>query len=142
MVSNFIVQALSGEPITIFGDGLQTRSFCYVDDLVDGLMRMMESPDDVTGPINLGNPGEFTMLQLAEAVIAKTGRDGGIIHRPLPKMTRRDVVPTSRWLERSSAGSLSLTSTRGWTRRSRTSVPCYSSIRARVSDPLATLGLV
>ena len=85
VVSNFIVQALQEQPLTIFGEGLQTRSFCFVDDLVGGLIALMESPDDVTGPINLGNPGEFTMLQLAEAVIAKTGSDGGIIHRPLPQ---------------------------------------------------------
>src|SRR2546423_7185764 len=73
VVSNFIVQALKGEPITIFGEGNQTRSFCYVDDLVDGLVRLMESSDDVTGPVNLGNPGEFTIRQLAERVIALTG---------------------------------------------------------------------
>src|SRR6478752_2557299 len=85
VVSNFIVQALQEQPLTIFGEGLQTRSFCFVDDLVGGLIALMESPDDVTGPINLGNPGEFTMLQLAEAVIAKTGSGGGIIHRPLPQ---------------------------------------------------------
>ena len=85
VVSNFIVQALQEEPLTIFGEGLQTRSFCFVDDLVGGLIALMESSDDVTGPINLGNPGEFTMLQLAEAVIAKTGSTGGIIHRPLPQ---------------------------------------------------------
>jgi UDP-glucuronate decarboxylase len=85
VVSNFIVQALQEEPLTIFGEGLQTRSFCFVDDLVGGLIALMESPDDVTGPINLGNPGEFTMLQLAEAVIAKTGSAGGIVHRPLPQ---------------------------------------------------------
>ena len=66
VVSNFVVQALKGEPITIYGDGRQTRSFCYVDDLIDGFVRLMNSPKDVTGPINLGNPGEFTMLELAE----------------------------------------------------------------------------
>jgi UDP-glucuronate decarboxylase len=85
VVSNFIVQALQEQPLTIFGEGLQTRSFCFVDDLVGGLIALMESADDVTGPINLGNPGEFTMLQLAEAVIAKTGSTAGIIHRPLPQ---------------------------------------------------------
>src|SRR5665647_699006 len=69
VVSNFIVQALKGEPLTVYGDGLQTRSFCYVDDLVEALMRMMATPDDVTGPINVGNPSEFTMIQLAEKVI-------------------------------------------------------------------------
>src|SRR6187401_1331761 len=72
VVSNFIIQALKGAPITVYGDGQQTRSFCYVDDLVDALMRMMASPDEVTGPINLGNPGEFTILELAQKVIAMT----------------------------------------------------------------------
>ena len=73
VVSNFIVQALRGEPITLYGDGSQTRSFCYVDDLIDGLMRLMESPDDFTGPVNLGNPAEFTMRELAELVLELTG---------------------------------------------------------------------
>src|ERR1700741_3470115 len=72
VVSNFIIQALNGEPITLFGDGNQTRSFCYVDDLIDGLMLMFESGPDFTGPINVGNPGEFTMIELAEAVLRKT----------------------------------------------------------------------
>jgi UDP-glucuronate decarboxylase len=85
VVSNFIVQALQEQPLTIFGEGQQTRSFCFVEDLVNGLIALMGSSDDVTGPINLGNPGEFTMLELAEAVIAKTGSRAGIIHRPLPQ---------------------------------------------------------
>jgi UDP-glucuronate decarboxylase len=84
VVSTFIVQALRGEPLTIFGDGQQTRSFCYRDDLVEGLMRLMDSPDDVTGPVNLGNPGEFTMLELAERVIELTGSSSAIAFRPLP----------------------------------------------------------
>ena len=84
VVSNFIVQALRGEPITIYGDGKQTRSFCYVDDLVDGLMRLMNSPDDFTGPVNLGNPGEFTILELAQKVIALTGSKSAIAFKPLP----------------------------------------------------------
>ncbi|MEP7179374.1 MAG: UDP-glucuronic acid decarboxylase family protein [Pseudonocardiales bacterium] len=84
VVSSFIVQALQGEPLTIFGDGSQTRSFCYVDDLVDGLIRLMESSDEVTGPINLGNPGEFTMLELATKVIDMVGQRTAIEHRPLP----------------------------------------------------------
>jgi UDP-glucuronate decarboxylase len=84
VVSNFIVQALTGEPITIYGDGTQTRSFCYVDDLVGGLLLLMDSPDEVTGPINLGNPGEFTMIELASAVIELTGSKSAIVHRPLP----------------------------------------------------------
>ncbi len=85
VVSNFIVQALEGKPITIYGDGSQTRSFCYVDDLIEGFLRLMNSPADITGPINLGNPGEFTILQLAETVIRLTGSKSRIEHRPLPQ---------------------------------------------------------
>ena len=85
VVSNFIVQALSGEAITIYGDGSQTRAFCYVDDLVDGLIRLMASPDSVTGPINLGNPHEMTVLELAEQVIAMVGGKARIERRPLPQ---------------------------------------------------------
>jgi len=84
VVSSFIVQALQGEPLTVFGDGSQTRSFCYVDDLVDGLTRLMETPDEITGPINLGNPGEFTMIDLATKVIEMVGNGGPVEHRPLP----------------------------------------------------------
>ena len=84
VVSNFIVQALRGDDITIYGDGTQTRSFCYVDDLVEGMIRMMNSRDGFTGPVNLGNPGEFTMLELAEKVIALTGSSSKIVHEPLP----------------------------------------------------------
>ena len=85
VVSNFIVQALKGEDITIYGDGSQTRSFCYVDDLVEGMIRMMNSRDGFTGPVNLGNPGEFTMLELAERVISLTGSKSKIVHKPLPQ---------------------------------------------------------
>lgn len=85
VVSNFIMQALTGEPITIYGDGLQTRSFCYVDDLIEGLTRLMGSADGFTGPVNIGNPGEFTMLELAEAVLDLTGSRSPLIHKPLPK---------------------------------------------------------
>jgi UDP-glucuronate decarboxylase len=85
VVSNFIVQALRGEDITLYGDGQQTRSFCYVDDLVEGLIRLMESDDAVTGPINLGNPGEFTIKELAEAIIELTGSSSKMIHLPLPQ---------------------------------------------------------
>jgi UDP-glucuronate decarboxylase len=84
VVSNFIVQALTGQDITIYGEGRQTRSFCYVDDLVDGLIRLMESLDEVTGPINLGNPGEFTILELAQKVVALTGGRSRIVHKALP----------------------------------------------------------
>jgi UDP-glucuronate decarboxylase len=85
VVSNFIVQALRGEDITIFGDGLQTRSFCYVDDLIDGMMKLMDSPADFTGPVNIGNPGEFTMLELAETVLRLTGSNSRLRHEPLPQ---------------------------------------------------------
>lgn len=85
VVSNFIVQALKGDDITIYGDGKQTRSFCYVDDLVEGMIRMMNSRDGFTGPVNLGNPGEFTMLELAEKVIKLTGSKSKIVHKPLPQ---------------------------------------------------------
>jgi UDP-glucuronate decarboxylase len=85
VVSNFIVQALKGEDITIYGDGSQTRSFCYVDDLVDGLIKMMNSEDGFTGPVNLGNPGEFTMLELANKVIELTGSKSKIVYLPLPQ---------------------------------------------------------
>ena len=84
VVSNFIVQAINGEPITIYGDGKQTRSFCYVDDLVEALMRLMRSPDDFTGPMNLGNPEEFTILELARKVIELTGSKSQLIFKPLP----------------------------------------------------------
>jgi UDP-glucuronate decarboxylase len=85
VVSNFIVQALKGEPITLYGEGMQTRSFCYVDDLVEGFLRLMATGDEVTGPINLGNPGEFTIRALAEKVIEMTGAASQIEFRPLPQ---------------------------------------------------------
>lgn len=84
VVSNFIVQALKGEPITLYGTGQQTRSFCYVDDLVDGFIRLMNSSDDVCGPINLGNPGEFSMIELAQEVLALTGSKSELSYAPLP----------------------------------------------------------
>ena len=85
VVSNFIVQALRGEDITLYGDGSQTRAFCYVDDLVEGFVRMMATGDDVTGPVNLGNPHEIPVRELAERVIALTGSRSRIVHRPLPQ---------------------------------------------------------
>ena len=84
VVSNFIVQALKGEPITIYGDGKQTRSFCYVDDLIEGFIRLMNTADDFTGPVNLGNPGEFTIRDLAEKVIILTGSKSELVFKPLP----------------------------------------------------------
>jgi UDP-glucuronate decarboxylase len=95
VVSNFIMQALRGEDITIYGDGQQTRSFCYVEDLIDAMVRMMATADDVTGPINIGNPGEFTIRQLADMVIELTGSRSKIVNRPLPsddpKQRRPDI---------------------------------------------------
>jgi UDP-glucuronate decarboxylase len=103
VVSNFIVQALLGRDITVFGDGQQTRSFCYVDDLIDGLIRLMNTPDEVTGPINLGNPKEFTMLELASLVIELTGSRSGVVHRPLPqddpRQRRPDISKASEFLK-------------------------------------------
>ena len=93
VVSNFIVQALRGEPITIYGDGSQTRSFCYVDDLIDGLVRLMESPDKVTGPVNLGNPVEIPVGELARLVVELTGSRSAIEFRPLPQDDPRQRRP-------------------------------------------------
>ncbi len=93
VVSNFIVQALENKPITIYGDGSQTRSFCYVDDLVDGLIRLMNSKDGLTGPINLGNPSEFTILELARKVIDLTGAKSKIVHEQLPQDDPRQRKP-------------------------------------------------
>ena len=101
VVSNFIVQALKGEDITIYGDGKQTRSFCYVDDLIEGFIRLMNQ-NAVTGPINIGNPGEFTMLQLAELTLKLTGSKSKIVHRPLPgddpKQRRPDITLAKKHL--------------------------------------------
>ena len=85
VVSNFIVSALSGTPLTVYGEGQQTRSFCYIDDLIEGLIAMMRTGEDVTGPINLGNPGEFTIGELADLVLEQTGSTAGIEYRPLPQ---------------------------------------------------------
>ncbi len=93
VVSNFIVQALRGEDLTLFGDGQQTRSFCYVDDLITGMVKMMESPAELTGPINFGNPVEFSMLELAEQVLKKVGGRSRLVHRPLPSDDPRQRQP-------------------------------------------------
>jgi UDP-glucuronate decarboxylase len=102
VISNFIRQALQGEDITIFGDGSQTRSFCYRDDLIEGMIRMMNAPDDVTGPINLGNPGEFTIKQLAELIIELTGSSSKLIYQALPaddpKQRRPDITLAQKHL--------------------------------------------
>jgi UDP-glucuronate decarboxylase len=93
VVSNFIIQALLGRDITVYGDGLQTRSFCYVDDLVDGLVRFMGTSADVTGPINIGNPEEFTILELAQIVVGLLGSRSKIVHRPLPENDPKQRQP-------------------------------------------------
>jgi UDP-glucuronate decarboxylase len=93
VVSNFIVQALAGQDITVYGDGSQTRAFCYVDDLIDGLVRMMGSPGEFTGPVNLGNPSEHTMLELAQSIVALTGAKARIVHQPLPEDDPRQRCP-------------------------------------------------
>lgn len=100
VVSNFIIQALKGEDITVYGDGTQTRSFCYVDDLIRGFQLLMDSDEEITGPVNMGNSGEFTMLELAQKVIALTGSRSKIVHRPLPgddpKQRRPDISLAGR----------------------------------------------
>ncbi len=99
VVSNFIVQALAGREITVYGDGSQTRSFCYVDDMIEGMIRMMEGPDTFVGPVNLGNPGEFTILQLAEMIIRLTGSESRIDFNPLPQddpLQRRPDITLAR----------------------------------------------
>ena len=93
VVSNFIVQALTGQEITIYGDGSQTRAFCYVDDLTDGLVRLMQTPDEVTGPVNIGNPAEVTILEFAELTIALTGSAATVVHKPLPQDDPRQRQP-------------------------------------------------
>jgi len=107
VVSNFVVQALKNEDITIFGDGSQTRSFCYVDDLIEGFIRLMATPDEVTGPINLGNPNEFTIRQLAERILEMTGSRSRLINRPLPeddpKQRQPDIAAARKLLDWSPA---------------------------------------
>ncbi|MBF0212032.1 MAG: SDR family oxidoreductase [Magnetococcales bacterium] len=103
VVSNFVVQALRGDPITVYGDGAQTRSFCYVDDMVEGFLRLMTSPDDFMGPVNLGNPGEFTMLELASKVVELTHSKSRIVFEPLPtddpRQRRPDITLAAEKLE-------------------------------------------
>jgi len=102
VVSNFIVQALQGEPITLYGDGSQSRSFCYVDDMVDGFVRLMNSADEVTGPFNLGNPNEFTIRELAEHIVEMTGSKSELVFKPLPaddpKQRQPDITQAKREL--------------------------------------------
>jgi UDP-glucuronate decarboxylase len=96
VVSNFIVQALNGDPITIYGDGSQTRSFCYVDDMIEGFVRLMNSADEITGPINIGNPGEFTIRELAEIVVEMTGSKSEIVQKELPSDDPKQRQPDIR----------------------------------------------
>ena len=124
VVSNFIVQALLGRDITIYGDGPQTRSFCYVDDLVDGLIRLMETADDVTGPINLGNPAEFTIRELAEIVIDLTGSRSRIVTGRCPPTIRASASPTSPRRARCWDGRRARRSRRGWCAPSPISSRC------------------
>ena len=102
VVSNFILQALQNQDITIYGDGSQTRSFCYRDDLIDGMMRLMATPDEVTGPVNVGNPGEFTIRELAELTIELTGSKSKIVYMPLPgddpKQRKPDISKAEKLL--------------------------------------------
>jgi UDP-glucuronate decarboxylase len=100
VVSNFIIQAMKGEPLTIYGDGSQTRSFCYRDDLVEGLIRLMETDDAVTGPMNLGNPSEFSMLELAETILRLTDSPSALVFRPLPQDDPRQRQPDIALAER------------------------------------------
>jgi UDP-glucuronate decarboxylase len=103
VVSNFIVSALKGEPLTMYGDGSQTRSFCYVDDLIEGFLRLMDTDDEVTGPINIGNPGEFSMRELAEKVIAMTDSKSEVVYLPLPqddpKQRKPDITKAKEILD-------------------------------------------
>ena len=103
VVSNFIVKALKGDDITIYGDGQQTRSFCFVDDLIEAMLRMMDTASDVTGPVNIGNPGEFTMLELAQTVVRLTNSKSKVIHLPLPqddpKQRRPDISVAQKVLD-------------------------------------------
>jgi UDP-glucuronate decarboxylase len=103
VVSNFIQQALTGQDVTIFGDGSQTRSFCFRDDLIEGMIRMMNGTDEFIGPVNLGNPGEFTMLELAKLVLEFTGSKSKVVHKPLPaddpKQRKPDITLAKKWLK-------------------------------------------
>ena len=131
VVSNFIVQALKGEDITIYGDGMQTRAFCYVDDLIDGWLRLMDhTPDDFTGPVNLGNPVEMPVRHLAEKVIELVGGKSKLVQPGRCRSTIRcSAAPTSRWRARSSSGSPRSRSSRASPRRSSISTACCRATR-------------
>jgi UDP-glucuronate decarboxylase len=140
VVSNFIVQALKGEPITIYGDGQQTRSFCYVDDLVEGFVRLMDTPDEVTGPMNLGNPGEFTIRELAEKVIEMTGSRSEMVRKPLPADDPMQRQPDISFARRTIGWEPKVQLEAGLARRPRRAPPPRSSGQPRVElrrDPRA-----
>ena len=124
VVSNFIVQALQGEDITIHGEGQQTRSFCYQSDLIEGFLRLMATGPEVTGPVNLGNPGEFTIRQLAELVIELTGSASKLVFRPLPADDPCSASPTSLWPASAWAGSPPCPSAKAWSTPLRTLTSC------------------
>ena len=154
VVSNFIIQALNNQPITIYGDGLQTRSFCFVDDLVKGMIGLMNTPDSVTGPINCGNPNEFTIRDLAEKVIAMTGSRSRIVHRPLPQddprqrrpdisqaqelMRWRPTVMLTEGLQRTIAFFDKLQSEEKRVREGRSIVRRRSRSNSKLREPVAT----
>ena len=124
VVSNFIVQALQGQDITIYGEGQQTRSFCYQSDLIEGFLRLMATGPEVTGPVNLGNPGEFTIRQLAELVIELTGSASKLVFRPLPADDPFSASPTSLWPAPTSAGNPPCPCARAWSTPLRTLTSC------------------
>ena len=130
VVSNFIMQALTKQPITIYGDGSQTRAFCYVDDLIEGFVRLMNTGDDVIGPMNLGNPGEFTMTELAELVIDLTGSSSKLIHEPLPSDDPTQRCPDIRYAQE----------TLGWEPRTNLSAGLKNTIA--YFDELLSAGLI
>jgi UDP-glucuronate decarboxylase len=133
VVSNFIVQALKGDAITLYGDGSQTRSFCYVDDLVDGLLRLMASPDEVTGPINLGNPTELTIKMLAEVVVDMTGSRSKIEYRPLPTDDPRQRKPDISKAEKL----LGWTPKVGFTEGLRSTIAYFDALLSQSDDAFA-----
>jgi UDP-glucuronate decarboxylase len=134
VVSNFVIQALRNQDITVYGEGQQTRSFCYVDDLVEGLLRLMETPDNVTGPVNLGNPVEFTIRQLAEQVIELTGASSKIAFRPLPQDDPRQRRPNISLAKDVLAGSQMCSYAMASRKRLRISTTCCARQHCRRRD--------
>jgi UDP-glucuronate decarboxylase len=136
VVSNFIVQALKGKPITLYGDGNQTRSFCYVDDMIEAIVRLMNSPDDFTGPVNVGHPGEFTMRELAESVIDLVGSSSPIEYRPLPSDDPKQRQPDIR-LAREQLGWEPTIALRGGLKKTIGYFECLLKDRHAYSQPSA-----